>query len=414
MKLLSLFLTSVFIALLAGCASSPTPEIAPTDTPVPTLPAAQATPEPTTLTIWLPDWMAMPDAPGYDALMETITAFEQEKGIDVNVIPRLPSGKDGLLDALTITKPVAPSQLPDIVALPFQDVSNAVEHNLLQPLTDLFPENILEDSYPFAQQAGKVDDVWMAIPFAANFEHLSFQPAALSEPPVSWEIVLASGNKYAFPVGGAESDWTDALLLHYLSGVPSGESPDRNNKALKTQLAFYEALYQGGQVDESILQIDDPQSSWEQALQGAAPLAETTAHLWLAQRGETTFLRFGPTPSADTQARYLIHGWAYALITADENRQALAVDLINRLVAVQTLADWSYQSNVLPVRRSALQQWPADDFRAFSDEALENGFLMPAFAQDQEMASAVHQAVRSVLSGKKSADAAWQEAINAW
>ncbi len=356
----------------------------------------------------------MPDAPGYEALMETIAAFEQEKGIDVNVIPRLPSGKDGMLDALSITKPVAPSQLPDIVALPFQDVPTAVDSDLLQPLTDLFPENILEDSYPFAQQAGKVDDVWMAIPFAANFEHLSFQPAVLSEPPVNWEIVLASGSKYAFAVGGPDSVWTDALLLHYLSAVPSGESPDRNGKALKTQLAFYEALYQGGQVDESILQIDDPKSSWERALQGAAPLAETTAHLWLAQRGETTFLRFGPTPSADGQARYLIHGWAYALITADENRQALAVDLINRLVSVQTLADWSYQSFVLPVRRSSLKQWPADDFRAFSDEALEEGFLMPAFTQDEKMARAVHQAAQSVLSGEKSADEAWQEAINAW
>ena len=414
MRSLVLVLTTLFILLMAGCSASPTPEAAPTATPAPTLPVVQATPEATALTVWLPDWMALPEAPGYEALMETIAAFEQEKGIEVTVIARLPKGKGGLLDALAKTKPVAPSQLPDIVALPFQDVPIAVEKNLLQPLTGLFSEDIIQDSYPFARQVSQVGDAWMAIPFAADFEHLSFQPAALSEPPVNWEIVLASGNQYAFPVGGAESEWTDALLLHYLSGVPAGESPDRNANALKNQLTFYESLYQSGQVDESILQINAPKDSWARALQGAAPLAETTAHLWLAQRGETTFLRFGPTPSSDSQARYLIHGWAYAVVTADENRQALAADLINRLIAPQTLADWSYRASVLPVRRSALKQWPANDFRAFSDEALEKGFLMPAFARDEKMARAVHQAARSVLSGEKSAEDAWREAIGAW
>ncbi len=413
MKRLLLLLTPVLILLVAACMpAADTPAPSPTPTPQPAI--TPATPEAPTLTLWLPDWMALPDAPGHEAMMTTISAFEEEKEVRVQIIPKLPRGQGGLLDALRKTKPVAPSVLPDIVALPLRDVAPAVEEDLLQPLAGLFPQQIQEDYYPFAQQASMVEDAWMALPFAAYFEHLSFQPAALSEPPVNWEIVLNSGGKYVFPVGSSDSAWTDALLLHYLSAMPAGAAPERNEQALRVQLNFYEELYRRGLADETLLQINAPKGSWEQALQGTAPLAETTASLWLAQRGEATFLRFGPTPTHDSQARYLIHGWAYALITADEVHQTLAVELIDRLIEAQTLADWSYQSYVLPARRSALQQWPADDFRDFADEALQEGFPTPAFARDETMTRAVHQAVRQVLSGEMTAEEAWQQAISSW
>ncbi len=414
MKRLLLASILLLLLLLAACAPAATPSPAPTVTPLPAVPIAPVTPETPTLTLWLPDWMALPDAAGSDSLHEIIAAFEKEKGVQVLIIPKLPRGKGGLLDALRTTKPVAPSVLPDIIALPFQDIPTATQGDLLQPLDALFPAQFLDDLYPFARQASQVEDAWMTVPFVADFEHLSFQPAALSDPPVNWDIILSSRSQYAFPVGGADSAWTDALLLHYLSAAPEGETPNRNKDALRRQLDFYEALYRQGQVDESILQINNPAGSWEQALQGAATLAETTAHLWLGQRGEATFLRFGPTPTSDSQARYLIHGWAYAIITADETHQSLAVDLINRLVKAQALADWSSQAHVLPARRSSLQQWPRDDYRDFANEALENGFLMPEFTQDESMTRSVHQAVRAVLSGEMTADEAWQQAVSGW
>jgi len=346
--------------------------------------------------------------------MTVITTFEQERGVQVEMLPKLPRGDGGLLDALRKTKPVAPSVLPDIIALPFQDVPLAANDDLLQPLDDLFSSTIADDYYPFAQQASRVDGMWMAMPFAADFEHLAFQPAALSDPPVSWDIILASATRYSFPVGGPDSVWTDALLLHYLSTVPEGESPQRNKSALRQQLDFYESLFRGGFVDASILQISHPRGTWDQALQGAVTLAETTTSQWLSQREEATFLRFGPTPTQDGQARYIIHGWAYALITADETHQALAVELINRLIEAQALADWGIQAHALPARRSSLQKWPAGDFRDFVNEALERGMLTPAFTRDEVMARSVHQAARAVLNGEMDADEAWRQAISDW
>lgn len=414
MKHLPLFLLLILVALLAACAPASSP--APTSTPAPT-PAATAapvTPAPATLTLWLPDWMALPDAPGYGALTEIITTFEQEKDVSVIIAPKLPRGQGGLLDALRKTKPVAPSVLPDVIALPFQDISQATKEDLLQPVAGLFDPQLQDDLYPFAQQASNVEGNWMALPFAADFEHLSFQPAALSEPPISWDILLASEGRYAFPVGGSDSAWTDVLLLHYLSAVPAGESPKRNKTALRQQLDFYEALYQRGLVNDAILQSNTPADSWKQALKGDAAMAETTANLWLGHHNEATFLRFGPTPAKDGQSRYLIHGWAYALITADETHQALAVDLINRLMAAPALADWSNRAFMLPTRRSSLQQWPADDYRSFASEALEKGFLMPDFTQDEILTRSVHQAAHAVLSGEMTAEDAWNQAISDW
>jgi ABC-type glycerol-3-phosphate transport system substrate-binding protein len=358
--------------------------------------------------------MALPEAPGYDALQETITAFEEEKGVMVNVIVKLPSGEEGILNWLRKTKPAAPSVLPDVVALPLSDIATAADEDLLQPMDPWLSQQLMDDYYPFAQQAGTAREAWVAMPFAANFEHLAFQPAALSEPPVSWDIVLASSTQYSFPVGGPESMWTDAVLLHYLSTIPDGESPERNEKALRRQLDFYENLFRGGFIDESILQISHPEGTWEQVLKGTVALGETTSNLWLAQKEEATLLRFGPTPPEDGEGRYIIHGWAYALITADETRQNLAMELIARLIDTQTLSDWSIQAQVLPARRSSLALWPANEFRSFSNEAMEKGFLMPLFTQDKEMARAVHQAARAVLGGEMSADEAWRLAISEW
>ena len=418
MKTFSPLLFALLTAIiLAACAPAmePDPTATPTEiAPLPLVTTQPATPEPVELTLWLPDWMVLEESAGREALMAMVTIFEKDQGVQVEITPKLPRGPGGLLDWLQKTQPVAPSLLPDIIALPFQDIPAAARAGLLQPLSPLFSEDIQGDLYPFAQEASMVDEAWMSLPFAADFEHLAFQPAALSEPPATWDVILSSNVPYLFPFGGAESAWTDAILLHYLSAVPNGEDPVRNRKALRSLLAFYEAAYRGGLVDPVGAQITQPKDAWESALQGRASLAETTASLWLAQQGQAAFLRFGPTPTRDGKGRYLMHGWAYAIVTADETRQKLAVQLLSDLMATDSLARWSYQAHVLPARRTALMQWPANDFHNFAFEAMEKGFLQPAFTQDKEMARSVHQAALAVLTGQMTAEEAWDQAVAGW
>jgi len=69
---------------------------------------------------------------------------------------------------------------------------------------------------------------------------------------------------------------------------------------------------------------------------------------------------------------------------------------------------------VLPTRRTAMMQWPVDDFHRFASEALEQGFLQPDFTQDKDMARSVHQAVLAVLTGQMTAEEAWNQAVLGW
>ena len=414
MRYLSFALLMSLIVLAAACAPASTP-VAPLPAPtLATTPAPVTTAAPATLTLWLPDWMVLEDQPGQEALQQVITTFEAEHGVQIVIIPRLPRGPNGLLDSLQKTKPVAPSLLPDIIALPFEDIPIAAENDLLQPLQNLLPDTLQADLYPFAQQVAMQQDVWMSIPFAADFEHLAFQPAALSDPPVNWDIILSSDARYAFPYGGSESVWTDALLIHYLSAVPEGTDPDRNSQALMRMLTFYEEAYRQGQIDPLGAQTASVRDTWDQALQGATPMAETSASLWLAQQDSATFLRFGPTPTYNSQGLYLMHGWAYAIITADETRQTLAAQLLQALLTPQELATWSQQAHVLPPHSSALARWPDHDFHRFVAEAMTQGFLMPDFAHDRDMARSIHQAVTAVLSGQMTAEGALNQAMSGW
>ena len=416
----SLFILSLSLLLalaLAACgpAETPTPPASPTPDTVSSQALPQVTtPEPTSLTLWLPDWMAVEGNPGYDSLQKTLQAFQAREGVSVTVIPKLPSGPGGLLEWLERTQPVAPSLLPDVIALPFADAQIAAENDLLQPLTPIISDSILGDLYPFAQEASWSGEEWVNIPFAADFEHLAFQPSSLSEPPVNWAVVLSSNARYAFPYGGAETNWTDAILLHYLSAVPEGEDPYRNKTALRDLLRFYETAYQKQIIDEAGALTGDPRDTWQRVLQGQADMGETTASLWLAQEGQKAVLRFGPTPTQDGRGRYLMHGWSYAIVTADEAKQALAGRLLYDLTKTEFLSQWTMEAHVLPARRTALMQWPVNDYQRFLSEALEQGFLTPDFAKDRTMARSVHQAVIAVFSGLMTAEEAWSRAVLDW
>lgn len=415
MKRLSMVL--LLLLILAACTSTqeqatPLPP-EPTATAAPLIPLAS--PEPLDLTIWLPEWMLSENPEATQIIEETIWDFSAEQGVEVEIIVKPASGPSGLYDFLEKTYPVAPAVLPDLIALPFKDVGKAADKGFLQPLDGLLSTNGFSDLYPFAQEVARNEDLWLSAPFTADFEHLAFQPSALSDLPLNWSVVLESGVHYAFPAGGSEATLTDALLLHYLSAVGEAGDPDRNEQALRATLDFYEAIASNGLLDDSSLQARDASVTWPRALQGTAELAHTTAHLWSRDKNQATTLRFGPVPTADGVPRYIPHGWAYGIVTADPQRQALAAQLIDRLVAPGTLGAWSTTANRLPTQRAALDLWPGDDFTLFAEEALEVASREPlTVLLDTNFNRNLHTAMLDVLSGATDAESATNAAVADW
>ena len=405
------------LLILAACAPAeeqPTP-LPPLPTPT-TAPAPAATPETLNLTIWLPEWMVSEEPEAVQIIEDAILGFETEQGIRIEIIVKPAHGPGGLYDFLEKTYPVAPAVLPDLIVLPLTDAEIAAQNGFLQPLDGLLPPEILNDLYPFAQESARSQAAWHSAPFTADFEHLAFQPSALSDLPLNWSTILESQATYDFPAGGPEATLTDALLLHYLSAT-AGEASDsiRDEDALQLTLEFYEALAASDLIDDHTFQASQPDDTWPRALQGDTVLAHTSAHLWLRDQDQATTLRYGPVPTADSKPRYIPHGWAYAIVTADPDHQALAAQLIEQLVTTDALGVWSQAAKRLPATRSALTLWPESDFTLFATEALEVASRRPLLMlDDTDFTRAVHHAMLEVLSGDTDAVTATSTAVNSW
>ncbi|RME82389.1 MAG: hypothetical protein D6775_11030 [Caldilineae bacterium] len=408
----------VLLVLLAAC-SAAQPTAVPAGTPQATATQAPstnpaATVAPGELTLWLPDWMLLEDTAGSETLQAQITRFEMARDISVHLVIKPPRGPNGLLDALAKTYPVAPTLLPDLIALPYRDAEAAARQELLQPLENLVPAEVFADLYPFAQTVAQTDQNRFAVPFLADFEHIGFLTSGLSEPPLTWDVIIQSGVTYAFPAGGGETALTDALFVHYLSALGETDAVERDQEALLRQLSFYEMLAGLNLIVPAAVKAGSPAETWQQTLQGNAVVGHTSAHLWLRDRDQAGALRFGPIPTADGTPRYLVDGWALAIVTADPARQALTAALLDDLLLSENLAELSQMMARPPVRRSALALWPDDTYRLFLSEALEQARRAPSLRGDTSFAKALHRAALDVLTGASDSATATATAVEAW
>jgi ABC-type glycerol-3-phosphate transport system substrate-binding protein len=414
---------ALLIALLLLLAACEAPLPAPTATPTPTSTAAprsslaDVTPAPTQpkpLVLWLPDWMVMADGAAADQLRQMLKRFGDEEGTAIAIVAKPSAGEGGLLDFLMVSQPVAPAILPDLIALPLEGAEAAASKGLLQPLDGLIDPDLAADLYPFARSVARTDHGWYALPFVASVEHLAFQPSAIGDPPLNWDILLETQATYAFPAAGAETTLPDAILIHYLSTVKPGEDPLRNEAALRRLLGLYQSARANALLDSSTAQAASAADTWPRVLQGAVVMADATSQLWLRDRQQATLLRFGPIPTADSTPRYIAHGWAFAIISADEERQALCARLIQHLTAPDFLSAWSLSAHYLPARRSALAAWPSENYTAFAADALDTATRPPAWTSDAPFIRSLHRAALDVIMGVVNVETAIQTAVASW
>jgi len=323
-------------------------------------------------------------------------------------------GEAGITAFLSSAAAVAPTIVPDVVALPLSDVADAAAQGLIRPLDGALPDGWQEDLFPFARASAQVAGRWFGVPFVVYFEHLAFQPTLLSDPPLGWNIVLNNKAVYAFPTGSGTDILADGPVIHYLSAVPPGEAPERNVKALELTLAFYEAARTAGLMDSRSLQAATAAVTWQEALQGTVGLAHTTSTLWLRDRGQAATLRFGPIPTADSKPRHLGRGWAYAIVTDDPERRRLAALLIAALTDLDFLTLWTQAVHQLPADRRVLERWPMDGYLLFANEALTAAIPPPVWLDDTHFAQALRRAMMDVLAGVSSAEAAKRAAVDSW
>lgn len=400
----------------------------PTDagTPWGTPPAGSGTPAhtpaeggPATLVLWTSeDYAPTSETEGGVWLLEQIQAFQQSRGVGVEVILKKRSGIGGLLDFLTTASKAAPSVLPDLITLSDADLYRAARAGLLQPLDDLVSTEVLDDQFDFALALTRMDGATMGVLYQADVNHLIYDTMAFAGPPLSWRDVYSSTVDFVFSPAASAGRVNDVILIQYLAqgGKLTEEAgrPALDATRLAQTLEFFQAARQARTIPRSVLDMSDTTTAWATYRIGEAGMVQVPASLFLAERAGLSNTGFASVPLSIPGATTVGQGWALAVVTQDAERQQLAVALIEHLLAAENSGTWTQASGRLPTRHSAFGAWDLNDpYLPF----IRNLLTQAQPAPNPDLAAAVGgplaQALAEVLGGRATPAEAAEAAVEA-
>ena len=431
------------VLVVTGCAAMPTPSPGATSTltSTPTLPStpllnatpsggtgsSAPTPGPMTLTLWAPEFLS-PKAPqpAGPLLAEQMAGFEasQDGKVRVAVVPKARYGKGGLLDFLRTAQPVAPSVLPDLVALDVSELEAAVAAGLLQPLDGLLDKSLTDNLYPFAASAGKFGDRLLAVQYAADLDHLAYRKDVVNKPPPTWAALLEARDPYLLPGGspqpGASGESFGGLQYNFISQyLSAGASYDPaarilsvEGEPLRRMLDFYDAAQKAGVLPPATLELADAGAVWNAFAQGAAPLADVSARRYLSEGTNLKDTSYAETAGWAGPVTPIAGGWALAITATDPVRQRVAADLIARLLQPENSGKLAAAGGWLPTSSAALQTWGTNPYYKFLDARLASAISLPAGPDSIQAAARIRKALDSVIKGESDPATAVEAAIN--
>ena len=416
-------LAGLAVSILAACgASTVVPPPQTTLTPGETVtPAPRPTPTESAieLRLWLPESLAsIGDDAGARVLDAQLADFDaRHAGLTLSASPKKDRGSGGLLDLLRAARPVAPAVLPDLVLLSDADLAVAAREGLILPLDDVLDVASEAGLFGFARSAARIDGKCMGLPLAADFDHLVFARDRLDAPPADWDDLISEAVPIAFGFAD-DGQVSDAALAVYgrLNGtlINVEGQPALTLDALARLLDLYRDARAAGVIAVSSLNWSDA-DAWDAFRSSDQALAIVRASRYLSARGEARDLGFARLPSIDGQPVAPIgRVWSLALVTRDPGRQALAVELMTHLSRSENAAAWTQAAHILPARAEALALWEAaDEYVAFARGELNRAAPPPSPAALDAVSPAFLDAIRDVLAGRSTPQAAATTAVDA-
>jgi len=435
---LALALLSAAVALLlGGCdldltslpVSSGTPTRAPaTGEPTaepagePTRPPADSSPPPPTvisLTIWTTEAFSPTEAiTTGQILAQVVAAFEADHpDLQVEFVLKKPYGKGGMLDYLLTTGAAVPDLLPDLAFVDVDELPAAVQGDVVQPLDDLLPPELAVDLYAFARRGATFDDRLMGLQFQADLDHLVYNTGVLAVPPRSWPGVLSNAGPYIFPAGGQGGLVNDDFLIQYLAVRPwpplgGPQQGFLDLASLAAVLQFYQDGVTRGVFPAKILEYHDNEACWVDYLAGRAALTHVSARRYMADREQLQSSAVAPIPGINGATSAIGRGWTLVLVASDPARQALAVELMARLLEPEVNASWNQAAGTLPTRQSVLATSETEDsYERFIHQQLTAAQPRPRLPNYAQVAAALQNAVQEVVAGTQSPEEAAAELL---
>lgn len=403
--LLLAFLPSLMLAAACnlmqqeqGGISTPAPfstTIPMTSVPQPTieLPGEAQNPATLPLRLWIPPEIGARTEAGAQELVSQIRAFQtSQTNTGVTLEQKPVEGAGGMLNYLQTGRAVAPSVMPDIVAVPTALLNESRYRDLFYPLGPLIDPSFIEQIYPApANQVLRGDQIY-GYPFATiGLTNLIFNPAVVTETvPLQWTKLISDFNQtVVFPADSREG----AMLGLQFYLAEGGNLLDSEGKAILEAEPLARALATIGTRKENLLQshqLKTLDEAWQYHQLGLSDFMWTRSEFLLSRRALdpslATSQEFAAVPGVSDPLIPLTTSWAWAITTADPVRQALAAELIQFLTVPDNLANWSSRSNVLPANRTAMDLLSSQDpYLEFSAMEMERAQAMPVLETSRLM-----------------------------
>lgn len=409
-----------------GTAVTPTssPAATPTVTPGPVLtpdvavatPITQTRP---TITVWLPAEIWAASESGQATLNAQLNAYRaSHPDLDIRVETKAATGQGGILSYLLTGRTIAPGILPDLVALPADQLSGATADSLIFALDDGIPTTYLEDLYPAGLKLATVNDRLMGYPFIlTQAPQLAYDSSRVTTTvPLTWtQFIAMPGQNMLFPAAGAPG--ATLLLEMYLdNGGQLLNEAGQVELQIEPLAAALQELSNGranGFILPQSSTMQTLEDSWQAFQSGQSSFVQTSATQFLRQRQTGQPFRAVAIPGLEKPLAPLVNGWVWAVSSQDAAKRPLATDLLIFLIDNENLGEWSYRSNFLPARQGAFFYWPTDDnYVPFISEQLLLADAHPfAFASSHPVMVALADAAFDVVSLAKSPRLAAEEAV---
>jgi multiple sugar transport system substrate-binding protein len=407
------------IAFLVACEETPldpsTPVVSPSppDTPTPQVEPTPPLVRTVTLQVWVPpQFSPFQDTPASQILQARLDEFtEQRPRVYVEVRVKAESGSGGLLDSLSTTSTAAPLALPDLIALPYNQLEEAALKGLLSPFNGLSTTMEEDDWYEYALQLSQLQETTFGLPFAGNALAMLYRSGEISAPPARWDSLLEIEDILAFPADDPQALFTLSLYLAAGGQIRDEEGrPMLEVNILTNVLAFYQSAEDAGVMPFWLTQYSNDDQSHQAYLDNRSNLVVTWISRYLSDLPVDSNITFLPTNTG--QAFTLANGWAWALSNPQPDRIALSVELAEFLTSPDFLAEWSAAAGYMPPRTLAMDGWTDTNLRVKVDTIAKSAKLIPPRDLVAAISPALHQATLDVLKDQADAATAARRAVN--
>lgn len=366
------------------------------------------------ITLWIPPFLSLEDESAAGVMFsERVHEFE-EANPDVSISFRIKDemGSGGLLAALAATSMAAPSALPDIIALDPTSLDEAAFRELLLPLDSLFSPPSVPDWYDHTLPSAFVRDSFYGLPFASETALFVYKKENIFETPLDWAALLGGPVSYLFPAGDKLAKFTLAQYLS-LDGALQNESGEfiLDERILNDILDFYASSREAGIVTLSALQLTTDRQTWALLEQNAVQSALVPFEAYILGANRATF-GAQSLPTRDGEGIIMANTYAWAVVTQDPQRQAIAADFLNWLLRPDFLGPWSHALGMLPATSSALSEWPDAGSLALVNQLIRSAVPLPSTDTLNTIGPIVQLAIEEVLFGRETPEAAAQNAHN--